>query len=97
MKTPTIKISKHDRGNGIVNFYLNKYASEMFDSKEIVIDKVNLRIRYATIDDRKTYKIASNNHDTKVFSAKMPSADEILGTYEIEDEGKYFQLYKIEL
>lgn len=95
MKVATVKISHHESQHydSILNFYFNKEALLILDSNNIVIDKVNLRIRHATIDDKKTYTINRLSGGATV-TAKMPNSDEILGMYEIEDEGNYFQMYR---
>ena len=97
MKVATVRISQHEsqHHDSILNFYFNKEAGIMLDSNSIVIDKVNLRIRHATIDDKKTYTINRLSGGATV-TAKMPNSDEILGMYELEDEGSYFQMYKID-
>lgn len=99
LKIPTVRLSHHDSqiGNGNINFSFNREASAMIEEENIVVDKVNLRIRYATIDDNKTYKITRTNcGKNATTTVKIPNYEDVIGVYEIEDKGMYFQLYKIE-
>lgn len=91
----SVTVKYHD--NRTVKFYFNKLATTMIDGSSVVIDKTKMRIRYATVDDMKTYTmVKQNNGKNSSIYAKMPNWEELLGVYEVEDEGNYFQLYKVD-
>jgi len=97
-KLATVRVSMHDKQNdNLVNFYFNEPATKLLLCEDVVIDKTKLRVRFATIDDKKTYRVNRINEGKgSTLTAKMPNAAELIGQYEIEDEGNYLQMYLIE-
>lgn len=94
----TVKISKNNAEyNNCVNVYFDKNAGSLLYGT-VVFDKIKLRFRNSTIDDKKTYKPNyQKNCRSCVIGGRFPNQDEILGLYEVElsECGEWYQMYKL--
>ena len=103
----TLRIRKYERcsvgGNGktvynnstpSMSIYFGSKLHKVIGEDDIVFDVVGMRFRYATIDDKKTQKVLLRNN--KIICIPYNGDDSIQGVYEVEDEGKWFKLYKVE-
>lgn len=91
---PKITIKPIHNSN-CVTFYFNKECLSLINHTHLVIDKVNLRIREATIDDKKYYKLNFLKESGATITCELPNKDELIGDYDVEDKKKYLELFKI--
>ena len=93
----TVRISKQGVYNNSVNIYFDKNAGKLID-EYIVIDKINMKFRNSTIDDKKTYKATLRKDCTsRQTGAKFTNCEDVIGYYEVEltECGKWYQMFKI--
>ena len=76
-----------------MSVYFGSKLHKVIGEDDIVFDVVGMRFRYATMDDKKTQKVLLRNN--KMICIPYNGDDSIQGVYEVEDEGKWFKLYKV--
>lgn len=91
------KRSKNKKfGECLVKFYGD--LVNLIGSKEIFIEKYEnvFRFRASTIDDYKTLKISICKDNITIISYYAPESEELVGSYELDQDGDWFYLEKIE-